>query len=91
VLLIMAVVTAVSASAFVRLVVAATRGHFRSANAQANPYQHMSLLARSIETGRVEDAGGNPGAQHVHIDDRHVVAAEVVAHDAPRGLGPDAG
>jgi hypothetical protein len=42
-----AVVTAVSASAWVRLVVAATRGHFRSAKAQAMP-----LLARSMETGR---------------------------------------
>jgi hypothetical protein len=48
----MAVVTAVSASACVRLVVAATRGHFRSANAQAKLYQEMSLLARSMETGR---------------------------------------
>src|SRR4029453_11950881 len=52
VLVSMAVVTAVSASAWVRLVVAATRGHFRAADAQAKLYQDMPLLARSMETGR---------------------------------------
>jgi hypothetical protein len=44
------VVTAVSASAWVCLVVAATRGHFRSTYVQAKAY--MSLLARSMEIGR---------------------------------------
>ena len=36
----------------VELVVAATRGHFRSTYAQAKAYQDMPLLARSMETGR---------------------------------------
>ena len=48
----MAVVTAVSASAWVRLVVAATRGHFRSTYPQAKTYQDTPVLALSIETSR---------------------------------------
>jgi hypothetical protein len=53
-----AVVTVVSASACVRLVVAATRGHFMSTNAHANSYHDISLAARRIDTGR-PDATSN--------------------------------
>lgn len=47
-----ATVTAVIASAWVRLVVAAARGHFMSTKAHAKSYQPRSEFDRASETGR---------------------------------------
>ena len=79
----MAVVTAVSASACVRLVVAATRGHFRSANAQAKLYQDTSLLARSMETGRpVPVSKASPLRAAASRSDRKLSASAAVLNVA---------